>query len=412
MLRSFKQLLGFAAVTGLLLSACGGGASTGASASPGTQPPSTAPSAGPSAQPAAGLNVPAPFSIQIVANVSGARELAIAPNGDMFVGTNGSSVYIVQNVEGQAGTPAAFVDLGDSPAAGVTLSINGSNSALYVGTQFGVFRIPYVIGDQTARSAPVKIANVRAQGGGGHSTTSVAIANGVLYASVGSSCNACVESDPTRATIQQMGLDGSNMTAKAVHIRNAIALAVNPATQTLWAGDAGQDDLPTGHPYEFFDGVTLHSGVANYGWPDCEENQHAYTSGADCSGTVTPLVEFPAYETIVGAAFYPQNQTGTYAFPAAYRGGAFVAMHGSWHTDSSGKYIAPPRVAFVPMNGDAPQTNVNWNDPSVQWTGFVTGFQSADGVTRIGRPTGVAVGPSGSLFVADDQTGNIYRIRP
>jgi len=208
-----------------------------------------------------------------------------------------------------------------------------------------------------------------------------------------------------------MHSDGSSMAAKAIHVRNAIALTVNPATRTLWAGGAGQDALPQGHPYEYFDAVTLHSGVANYGWPDCEEHQHAYASGADCSGTVVPLVEFPAYETIVGAAFYPQNQTGAYAFPAAYRGGAFVAMHGSWHT-TGGAYIAPPRVAFVAMNGDAPQKAVNWNDPAAQWSDFVSGFQLSEGTTRIGRPTGVAIGSAGSLFVADDQTGNIYRVRP
>ena len=64
------------------------------------------------------------------------------------------------------------------------------------------------------------------------------------------------------------------------------------------------------------------------------------------------------------------------------------------------------------MNGDAPRTPVNWSDPTAQWSDFISGFQLADGTTRIGRPTGVAVGASGSLFVADDQTGDIYRIRP
>ena len=122
------------------------------------------------------------------------------------------------------------------------------------------------------------------------------------------------------------------MTAKAVRIRNAIALTVNPATQTVWVGDAGQDSLTNGHPYEFFDPVTLHTDVADYGWPDCEENRQAYTPGADCSATAIPRVVFPAYETLIGAAFYPVNASGPYAFPAAYRGGAFVTMHGSWHT--------------------------------------------------------------------------------
>jgi glucose/arabinose dehydrogenase len=417
-------------LTAFLAGGCGGGGSTGAPPSgthPSTPAASNAPQpqscvssstpaptptpGGPSPQPAPGLRVPSGFALQVVGRVNGARELAAAPNGDLFVGTSGSNVYVIQNAEGQAANPAIFANVGDTPAAGVALSVAAPDCALYVGTQFGVYRIPYIIGDEKARSAPAKIASVRPGGSSDHSTTSVAYANGVLYASVGSSCDACAESDPTRATIQQMHPDGSSMTAKAVHIRNAIALTVNPVTKTLWAGGAGQDTLPQGHPYEYFDAVTLHSGVANYGWPDCEENRHAYKSGADCSGTVVPLVEFPAYQTIIGATFYPQNQAGAYAFPAAYRGGAFVAMHGSWHT-ASGAYIAPPRVVFVAMSGDAPQNAVDWNDPSRQWTDFVSGFQLADGTTRIGRPTGIAVGAAGSLFVADDQTGNIYRIRP
>jgi glucose/arabinose dehydrogenase len=68
-------------------------------------------------------------------------------------------------------------------------------------------------------------------------------------------------------------------------------------------------------------------------------------------------------------------------------------------------------VVFVALSGDRPKTPVAWNDPSVQWQQFVGGFQLESG-ERIGRPTGVAVGPEGSLFVADDKAGAIYRIRP
>ena len=148
----------------------------------------------------------------------------------------------------------------------------------------------------TSGAAGNPIAKVRQGGippgsdGDVHKTSSVAYGGGKLYVGVGSSCNACTEIDPTRATIQQMDPDGSNMATRATRFRNAIALAINPATGTLWAGGAGQDSLPTGHPYEFFDGVTLHAGVADYGWPECEENRHAYTSGADCSKTVEPRI--------------------------------------------------------------------------------------------------------------------------
>jgi len=399
--------LTLAIAAAVLLSACGGGSSPAGSGTPVPQQ-----TGGGTPPPANGLTVPSGLTISVVANVSGARELTFAPNGDLFVGTSSSQVYIVPNADGAsgAGTPKVFADLGDSPAAGVALDTSAQNSALYVGTQFGVYRIPYTLGDQTAQSPPVKIASVRPGGSGDHSTTSVAVAGSTVYASVGSSCDACTETDPTRATVQQMGLSGSSMTPKAVHIRNAIALAINPNTGTLWAGGAGQDTLPEGHPYEYFDALSLHAGVADYGWPDCEENRIAYTQGANCSNTVIPRVEFPAYQTIIGAAFYPASPIGEYHLPQQYAGGAFVAMHGSWHAQN-GVPVAPPRIAFVPMNGDSPPIAVNWSDPTKQWSDFVSGFQHSDG-SRIGRPTGIAVGPQGDLFIADDQTGNIYRIRP
>ena len=239
-----------------------------------------------------------------------------------------------------------------------------------------------------------------------HVTTSVAVAKGRLYASVGASCNNCdPELDATRATIQQMNLDGSGMSPKALHIRNAIALATNPQTGTLWAGVAGQDELAHGHPYEIFDAVTLHAGVVDYGWPYCYEN-HQAVGNHNCFNAAVPRVVLPAYATPIGAAFYPAHPGGPHAFPEPYRGGAFVTLHGSWHQP-----LVPPRVVYVPMNGDDPKTPVNWNDPTTQWKEFVGGWQLPDG-RRIARPTGIAVGPDGSLFISDDLDGGIYRVRP
>lgn len=353
--------------------------------------------------------MPPGLRIEVIARIpDGPRELAFAPNGDLFIGTDRSNVYVVSNAEEAPSAPSVFASMSDAPAAGVAVSMQ--NCSIYVGTLSGVFQIPYTLGDVTARTQK-KIASVRPGGAGDHDTTTVAVSGATLYASVGSSCNACTESDPTRATIEQMHLDGSGMTPKAIHIRNAIGISVNPSSGALWAGGAGQDDLPAGHPYEYFDDVSAHAGVANYGWPQCEENHVAYRAGANCSTEVVPRVEFPAYATIIGTAFYVPPAHATHALPAQYRGGAFVAMHGSWHTNASGIPVAPPFVAFVPMSGDSPKTPVNWKTPTAQWSPFLTGFQHADG-SRAGRPTGVAVGPQGSLFIADDSSRAIYRIRP
>lgn len=341
------------------------------------------------------------FSIQQIATVDGARELAAAPNGDLFVGTTGQDVYIIPRADasGAAGTPRVFAHFDDSPAAGVAFS----NSALYVGTQFAIWRIPYRSGDMHARSVQ-KLASVRPSGiARDHVTTSVAVARGALYASVGSSCNACrPDVDATRATIGRVA--GGSYQVIAKNIRNAIALTANENTGSVWGGVAGQDELPAGHPYEIFDDISAHAPIADYGWPTCYENHR----GNNCTGVAVTRVVFPAYATPIGAVFYPQNPGGRYVFPTRFRGGAFVTLHGSWH----GPPFVAPAVVFVPMRGDSPIADVDWNDPNKQWTQFVGGYQGGATDQRIGRPTGITVGPQSDIFLADDMTGAIYRIRP
>lgn len=355
-----------------------------------------------------GLAATSGFAIEVVAVVNAARELAALPNGDLLVGTNGDGMYIVPGAEsdGMPGSATKFAAAQDNNPAGVAYA--ASTCTIYWGTNQGIYKAAYKDGALTGDFGTAPIAKVRQTTGGGHATTSVAFANGVLYASVGSSCNACTETDVTRASIQQMNPDGTSMTTKAAHIRNAMAITVNPDTGTVWAGGAGQDSLPEGHPYEYFDALTSHAGQVDYGWPNCEENHQNYGSGADCSQIPVPLVEFTAYSTLIGASFYSKSQTGKFAFPASYKGGVFITNHGSWHTRSSdGSYFSPPRLAFVAMNGDTPATPVDWNDPTKQWTELVTGWSQGSA-----RPTGVAVGAKGSLFVADDLNGYVYRIRP
>lgn len=357
--------------------------------------------------------VPHGFRVERIATIDQARELAFAPNGDLFVGSSTGDVYIVPHADASAGSPRVFVHLDDTPANGVSFA----DGSLYVGTQHAIWRVAYRNGDLRARSAPEKLATVRSgsppagSDGDIHVTTSVVAGHSRVYASVGSSCNACVETDPTRATIGEVR-DG-RYTVIAKRIRNAIALAIDPVSGALWAGGPGQDELPPGHPYEFFDDVSAHRLPVDYGWPFCYDNhKRKEGSSESCSGVAVPRVVFPAYDTPVGAVFYPTASHGRYAFPAQYRGGIFVTLHGSWHGPRQGLsgYVAP-RVVFVPMRGDEPLHPVNWNDPSAQWSDFAGGYQQGGSPSRAGRPTGVAVGPQGSLFIADDQTGAVYRVR-
>ena len=284
-----------------------------------------------------------------------------------------ADVYIVSDAEGTAGTPRVFASFDDDHASGIAYA--PALHEIFVATMHHVWSIPYD-GERTAARV-TRIADVRAgpvapgTDGDVHVTTSVAYTGGLVYVAVGSSCNAtmgggqpCVEVDPTRAAVSVMKPDGSAFAVRAKRIRNAIALAVNPATGSLWVGDAGQDDLPSGHPYEFLDDLSVRRGVADYGWPECEENHRSYVAGSNCANAAEPLVELPAYSTIIGAAFYPANQGGRYAFPKTYRGGLFVTAHGSWHINAAGCSAAPARVAFVAMNGDRPAKSADWSNPT------------------------------------------------
>lgn len=333
------------------------------------------------------ITVPPQFTITQIANVPGARELAFGRNGDLYVGTRGEDVYVVRHAEdAHAENARVYVHFDDTPASGVAFG----NGKLYVGTEHAVWEVK--------NGRPVKLASVR-QGdpppgsdGDVHTTTSVVVDGTTIYASVGSSCNACMEIDPTRASVGK--IENGRYVVIAKRIRNAIALAIDPQTHHLWVSNAGQDTLPPGHPYEYFDDVSARHQPVDYGWPDCWELHR-------CPNVAVPKVTFPAYETPVGAVFYPAATKLKYEFPAQYRGGAFVTFHGSWHGPAQGLAgFMPPRVVFVAL------------PHAMRWSEFVGGYQHGGTPQREGRPTGITVGPLGDLFVADDETGAIYRIRP
>jgi hypothetical protein len=86
-------------------------------------------------------------------------------------------------------------------------------------------------------------------------------------------------------------------------------------------------------------------------------------------------------------------------FPAAYRGGAFVALHGSWNAAQPRAY----NVVFVPFRDARPLGH---------YTVFASGFWTA-GASRaqvVGRPAAVAVAGDGALLIADDGARVIWRV--
>ncbi len=171
-----------------------------------------------------------------------------------------------------------------------------------------------------------------------------------------------------------------------------------PATGALFGADQGVDlrgdDLPPEEINRLRDG-------GNYGWP--------YAYGDRVPDTLTPfdppgttkeafaattepsVIDLPAHASPIQLRFY----NGT-AFPAEYRGDAFVTLHGSWNRNPPNGYRVA-RLRFSPSGEPA-----GYED-------FLTGFLY-DGNKVFGRPAGLAVLPDGALLVGDDFNGVVYRV--
>jgi glucose/arabinose dehydrogenase len=218
---------------------------------------------------------------------------------------------------------------------------------------------------------------------------------GALFVGVGSSGNLGVEPEP-KASIQRFDADGSNQTTFASGTRNPTALAVHPQTGELYAVVQERDGLGDGLPSDYLIRVQQ-DGF--YGWPYAYNGPHPQPGFAKLApekvkATIVPDLLFKAHSSLLDLVFYDADQ-----FPAEYKGHAFVALKGSWNRSEPTGY----KVVRVPFRDGRPEG---------YYENFVTGFW-ASGERRAevwGRPAALAVARDGSLLVADDTGGTIWRI--
>ena len=258
------------------------------------------------------LTIPTGFKMEVIAQIGSARELAALPNGDLLVGTNGSSVYIIPSAEADAapGKSQKFADRLRRVRARHRLR------PVFV-HDLSRYAQGHLQGDAVPRRAPHrKLRQPDREGapGNGHAEQRRRRSR-----------------DDVGCVRQRQGLRGRRLGLQRVHRGRSDARDRSDDGLRRREHDDQSDALPQRDrardepgdrngvgrrrragqppdwdiPYEFFDAVTVHSGVADYGWPDCEENHNAFGSGANCTNAVAPLVELPAYSTIIGAAFYP-----------------------------------------------------------------------------------------------------------
>jgi glucose/arabinose dehydrogenase len=231
----------------------------------------------------------------------------------------------------------------------------------------------------------------------GHQNRHLAIdpKSGGLFVGVGSSGNIGVEPE-VKASIQRFDSDGSNQTTFASGMRNATSLAFQPGTGDLYAVVQERDGLGDGLVPDY---LTKVERGGFYGWPYAYIGSHPQPGFAEMNpekvkSTLTPDVLFQAHSSALDLAFYEGDQ-----FPVEYRGDAFVALRGSWNrSEPTGYKIV--RVHFKDGRPDGSYEN------------FMTGFW-VSGTERAevwGRPAALAMMKDGSLLVADDTGGTIWRV--
>ncbi len=349
-----------------------------------------------SAKPPAGFlpTVPAGFHVNIFAKgFTRPRFLSVAPNGDIFVADTGAGqIVVLRDPEhtGGAQQREVFAEKLNRP-----FGIAFHNDYVYVGNTGEVVRFRY---DKLTSKRMGEAEHVlEVPPGGGHWTRTVAFsADGTkLYVSVGSSSNIDLEKDPRRAAVLVSDPDGKNSRIYASGLRNAVGLAIEPLTGTVWVSVNERDELGDDLPPDFF--TALKDG-GFYGWPYSYIGDHVdprvMPQKPDLvAKAIIPDVLLGAHVAPLQFAFYTGKQ-----FPEPYRNGAFIAEHGSWNRAARNGY----QVTFVGFKDGKAAA-----DPVPFLTGFVP---DPKGKNVDGRPVGVAVAPDGSLLVSEDGGGLIYRI--
>jgi glucose/arabinose dehydrogenase len=340
------------------------------------------------------LKLPAGFHVEVFAKgVEGARSMALAPDGTLFVGTRGNKLY-------------AVVDTNKDNAADKVIQLSTSlrtpngvafrDGSLFVGELNRIVRFDNVLDAVKAGAGSGLTPKVVLDGLPSetmHGWKYIAFGpDGYLYYQIGAPCNICDRGDPF-ASIWRVKPDGSGNEIYARGVRNSVGLAWHPVTKELWFTENGRDMLGDEQPNDELNHAAK-PGL-HFGYPYCHEGTIAdpeFGANHPCSNYEPPAQKLGPHVASLGLLFY----TGT-MFPPEYKNRLIIAQHGSWNRTPQAGPIGY-RIMMATIDG----SKVAKYEPFAE--GFLQDRRSW------GRPVDLLQMPDGSLLVSDDTGGAIYRV--
>ncbi|WP_434041777.1 MULTISPECIES: PQQ-dependent sugar dehydrogenase [Sorangium] len=351
------------------------------------------------------------FTIGVFAkNVGNARMMELAPGGGVYVTRpTPGDVQLLRDTDDDGvadeATTAFAGGEGFATLHGIAPSADGET--MYLATATALYAAP-INADGSLGAPSALITDLPDGGQHGKRTMRFTPDGASLLFSVGSSCNACTETNPEHATLLLIDPSLGPQTQKerslfAKGLRNTIGFDWYPGTDELWGMDHGSDQRGNVVPPEELNRLVAGN---DYGWP------YVYSSGPGERG-IDPIMDDPpgttkeahaettepaeliydAHSAPIDFRFY----TGDH-FPDEYRNDAFVAMRGSWNRYPPVGY----KVVRVLFDKETRKPK-GFED-------FITGWLIEDGHAVFGRPAGLVQLPDGSLLVSDDTSGVIYRV--
>jgi glucose/arabinose dehydrogenase len=336
------------------------------------------------------LRVPEGFKISLFAdNVPNARTLALGDKGIVYVGTRQQgSVYALQDTN-QDGVSDKRYTLGNN--LNMPNGVAYKNGALYVAEINRILRFENITAQLEHPPQPTVIYdNLPKDEHHGWKVLRFGPDN-KLYTAVGAPCNVC-EPKQGYASLLRLNADGSGVERLAQGIRNTVGFDWRPTSGQLYFTENGRDYLGDDEPADELNQWS--SNGQHFGFPYCHAGDIPDPDLAgtkQCEQFVPPVWKFKAHMAPLGIRFYTGRQ-----FPAHYKNQLFVAQHGSWNRSKPHGY----RVVSLQFQGGKP----------VSENVFIDGWLTEKGEV-LGRPTDILQMPDGSLLIADDTLGVIYRVQ-